>query len=144
MKLKYKKNEEGFTYIELVMVIIILGILSSVAMPKFVSLSNPAKLRAAKGIGSAVSASIQAKHSDFLINGVSYTMADCLANTFFSGGVKYQATATDAPAMDEVCSNVAGTAILYNTKGTIFGWTWTPQVGDTPALIAEDSGTAFP
>ncbi|MBU1006760.1 MAG: prepilin-type N-terminal cleavage/methylation domain-containing protein, partial [Candidatus Omnitrophica bacterium] len=37
------KRSKGFTLIELVMVIVILGILSAIAIPKFVDLASEAK-----------------------------------------------------------------------------------------------------
>ncbi|MEE9327087.1 MAG: type II secretion system protein, partial [Cocleimonas sp.] len=37
-----KNKQQGFTLIELVMVIVILGILSATALPKFVNLSGEA------------------------------------------------------------------------------------------------------
>lgn len=46
------KNKRGFTLIELVMVIVILGILSAIAIPKFVNLTTEAKISATKsGLG---------------------------------------------------------------------------------------------
>jgi MSHA pilin protein MshA len=144
MKLKRRENEAGFTLVELIMVIVILGILSSVAIPKVVSLGDPARLSAARGVGSAVNSTIQAEHSDYLINITVYTMADVLAGTSFAGGITYQATATDTPAVGEICSNQAGNKISVNYKGVQFDWNWIPQTGDTPALMTEDSNTAFP
>ena len=51
------KNQSGFTLIELVMVIVILGILAATALPKFADLSGQAEVAAADGVlGAAESA----------------------------------------------------------------------------------------
>lgn len=50
-------NKSGFTLIELVIVIVILGILSAIAIPKFAGLTTQAKISAAKsGLGAIRSA----------------------------------------------------------------------------------------
>ncbi|WP_272931645.1 type II secretion system protein [Shewanella sp. KX20019] len=47
-------REKGFTLIELVVVIIILGILAVIAAPKFINFSRDAKISALEGIGAAI------------------------------------------------------------------------------------------
>lgn len=63
------KKQQGFTLIELVMVIVILGVLSATALPKFVSLQQDAKIASLKGMKASLQTAVQIAHAKALIQG---------------------------------------------------------------------------
>ncbi|AEA34096.1 prepilin-type N-terminal cleavage/methylation domain-containing protein [Hippea maritima] len=60
-------RKEGFTLIELIIVIVILGILAAVAVPKFAGLTKEAKISAVKGFAGSVRAAMNIVHGKWLV-----------------------------------------------------------------------------
>ncbi|CAJ1900879.1 prepilin-type N-terminal cleavage/methylation domain-containing protein [Aeromonas veronii] len=64
------KKQAGFTLIELVIVIIILGILAVTAAPKFLNLQDDARKAAADGVKASLQSSAQMIYSKAAIQGI--------------------------------------------------------------------------
>ena len=63
------KKQNGFTLIELVIVIIVLGILAATAVPKFINLQDDAKESAMNGVQAAVHSAANIVYSKSAIDG---------------------------------------------------------------------------
>jgi len=67
---KRANQQAGFTIIELVMVIVILGILSAFALPRFADFGADAREASLDGVAGAIKAAASIAHADFLVSGI--------------------------------------------------------------------------
>ncbi len=116
MVLDRKQSEAGFTLIELVIVIVILGILAAVAIPKYEDMREQARVATIRGQLGSIRSSIAIQYARNALNGTA--SFPTLDGTIFADG--------NVPKEPVTPSNAVKTTAGINNAG---GWQYIAATG---------------
>ncbi|UCD63334.1 MAG: type II secretion system protein [Candidatus Zixiibacteriota bacterium] len=120
-------NQKGFTLIELVMIIVILGILAAVAIPKYQDLSGEAKEAAARGALGAVRSAITIYYANHaVIDSAHWPPIDSVILAIMAQGIPNNPYCPS----DEYPDSVVTGATKGTIVGTDCGWAYLDTYGE--------------
>jgi prepilin-type N-terminal cleavage/methylation domain-containing protein len=111
-----KLDRRSFTLVELVMVIVIIGIIAAVAIPRFVNLSRNAQIASEDGVIGALKSAIHVKYMDNAAKGIT----DALGGSYWPSDNPFTLLAQAPPNRDKNITGDGVTWMAYHLDDTVW------------------------
>lgn len=123
-------KQAGFTLVELVVVIVILGLLAATALPKFISVTDKARIASLNGVAGGLRSAVSLARAQYVLNGdkaatsvimdgSTVTVLD--ENTYSGRGGRPASTAAGIevamPNPSDYTVTIAGGVVTYTPSG---------------------------
>ena len=126
--MKQRKQEQGFTLIELIMVIVIMGILSAVVVPKFFDLESKTHEKTKQAVISNIKVGLNLHAMDHLLTSGKRTFPE-------GGTLSLDALLDEVPDNWSISNGVGDDTIKYN--GDASEWVYDTGLNEESYTITE-------